>query len=343
MLYFLHVSKCAGSSFIALARQNLRLFVPNANGNPINLVTGERLKFWRWAPEEQHYFLSSDAWQLVANENQLGRTVDFFEDVTYVTILREPIDRLFSQWQFAVEKPSKDESLEERGRKFAHFLQSESGMNWRRNYLLATLTYQERQDPRRLELAKERLEQFDHVFLMDTLGEDIRVLAKHGWSNVDLPWRNTAAPGEASWSAARAALSGHPDLLKRLIETHAEDIELYDYARAMTQRRKSEPAKIEQRVALTRQMPESDNFEFVIICAYEAHLNGDEVRCRELLKQAETLPDAAEVNIRKNRNLTEFALRRFGAPERAVKEHRKMAREKKAARDSAATAPRELT
>jgi hypothetical protein len=211
-------------------------------------------------------------------------------------------------------------------------------MNWRRNYLLGTLTYQERRDPQRLDLAKQRLEQFDHVFLMDTLADDIRVLAKHGWTDVDLPWRNTAAPGEASWSAARAALRGHPDILKRLIDAHAEDIELYDYARAMAEHRKTEPAKIERRPAVSREIPESDNFEFILICAYEAYLNQDEARCRELLKQAETFPEAAEVNIRKNRNLTEFALRRFGAPERAEKEHRKMAREKKAARASAAAA-----
>jgi hypothetical protein len=336
MLYFLHISKCAGSSFITLARKNLRLFTPNANGNPINLVTGERLAYWKWAPEEQQYFLSSDAWQLVANENQLGRKAEFFAGVTYVTILREPIDRLFSQWQFAVEKPGKDEPLEERGRKFARFLQTESGRSWKRNYLLATLTYQGHRDPQRLAIAKQRLEQFDHVFLMDSLAEDIRVLANDGWTDVDLPWRNTAAPGEASWSAARAALSGHPDVLERLLETHAEDIELYDYARALVERRKAERPQLKRHPAIShREIPDSDNLEFIVICAYEAHLNGDEARCRELLKQAEKLPEAAEVNIRKNPNLTEFALRRFSAPQRAEKEHRKMAREKKAARIAA--------
>ncbi len=335
MLYFLHISKCAGSSFVTLARKNLRLFIPNANGNPINLVTGERLAYWKWAPEEQQYFLSSDAWQLVANENQLGRSAEFFDRVTYVTILREPIDRLFSQWQFAVEKPGKHEPLEERGRKFARFLQTESGRNWKKNYLLATLTYQGQRDPQRLTVAKQRLEQFDHVFLMDTLADDIRVLAGHGWTDVDLPWRNTAAPGEASWSAARAALGGHPDVLERLLETHAEDIELYAYARALVERRKTERPRLERRPAASREIPDSDNFEFVVICAYEAYLNGDEAGCRELLKAAERLPEAAKVNIRKNPNLTEFALRRFGAPERAEKEHRKMAREKKAARIAA--------
>ena len=236
MFYFLHISKCAGSSFIALARKNLTLFLPNANGNPINHVTGERLKFWKWTPEEQHYFLSAGTWQLVANENQLGQKHQFFDDIRYVTIMREPLDRLFSAWQFAIEKPGKEEPLEERGRKFAQFLRTGTGMNWKRNYLLGALTYQDRQQsPRRLKIGRERLVQLDHVFLMDNLGADIQSLARDGWLELDLPWRNTAAPGEANWSAARAALAEYPDVLKGLTQAHEQDLELYAFARDLVE------------------------------------------------------------------------------------------------------------
>jgi hypothetical protein len=335
MFYFLHISKCAGSSFIALARENLRPFMPNANGNPINPLTGERLKYWYWSREEQQYFLSSELWQLVSNEEHLGRTFEFFSGVTYVTILREPIDRLFSHWQFAVEKPGKDESLEERGRNFARFLQDRGSKNWRRNYLLSSFTYQERRDPQRLPLAKQRLEQFDRVFLMGDFADGVRQLEQDGWTKVELPWRNTAAPGEANWSAARAALRSQPEILDRLIEANAEDIELYAYAQALVERRKAGHAQPEPRRTSSREMPNSRNFDFVLTCAYEAYLKGEEPRCRELLKQAEKLPEAAEVNIRKTRNLIEFALRRFGAPDRAEKEHRKIVREKRAARTAA--------
>lgn len=331
MIYFLHVSKCAGSSFIALARQNVRLHIPNANGNPINLVSSERLKFWRWRPEEQRYFLTSNAWQLVANENQMGRHAEFFDGVSYVTILREPIDRLFSAWQFAIEKPDKEEPLEERGRKFADFLRN-GGLTWRRNYMLGTLTYQDRQNPReRLELGKQRLAQFDHVFLVESLGTDIKAMAKEGWTELDLPWRNTAAPGEAAWSAARAALADHPDLLQSLTEAHAEDLELFAYARELVERRKTEPPVLKRTGGGERRMPDSDDVEFVVSCAYEAFVNGDQARCEQLLAVAETLPDADEINIRKCRNLSEFALKRFNAPDRAEKEHRRKAREKKLA------------
>jgi hypothetical protein len=329
MIYFLHVSKCAGSSFIALARRNARLFQPNANGNPINPITGDRLKFWRWTPKEQHYFLSSPVWDLVANENQLGPRMKFLEGVSYVTVLREPIDRLFSAWQFAVEKPGKEEPLEERGRKYAQFLRT-GGLQWRRNYLLSTITYQERRDGReRLAVAKQRLEQFDHVFLMDSLAADVGAMAREGWTHLDLPWRNTAAPGEVSWSAARAALSDYPDVLRDLIGENKEDIELYDFACELVATRKTEPINLTRELAGRREMPDSDDFEFLVCCAYEAYLQNNESGCTELLARAEKHPDATDVDIRKNKTFGEFALRRFGAPERGLKEHRRKSRAKK--------------
>jgi len=342
MIYFLHISKCAGSSFIALARRNARLFQPNANGNPINPISGDRIKFWRWTPKEQHYFLSSPVWDLVANENQLGPRMKFLDGVSYVTIVREPIDRLFSAWQFALEKPGNEEPLEERGRKYAQFLRT-GGLQWRRNYLLSTITYQERHNgPERLALAKQRLEQFDHVFLMDTLAADVGALAREGWTHLDLPWRNTAAPGEASWSAARAALSDYPDILCDLIGQNQEDIELYDFACELVARRKTERVNLAREPAGGREIPESDDFEFLVCCAYEAYLQNDESRCSELLRRAEKHPDASEVDIRKNNTFGEFALRRFGAPERGLKEHRRKSRAKKEQTRAAAAEQRQL-
>jgi len=330
MFYFLHVSKSAGSSFISLARNNLSLYSPNANGNPINLITGERLKFWKWSEAEQQHFLSSPHWQLVANENQMGREAYFFENVVYITIVREPLDRLFSAWQFAIEKPAKDEPLDERGRKFARFLRRDGGLEWRRNYLLSTVMYQDRDHPReRLELAKERLAQFDHVLLMENLGNDVRALARNGWTDLDLPWRNTAAPGEADWSAARAALKAYPDVLEKVTEANEHDIELYKFARELVERRKSEPPRLERIPGKQRRIPHSKNFEFIVTCAYEAHLQGDEAGRAKLLDRAAALPEASEIASQR-RNFLEFALRRFDAPKRAEKEHRRKAREKKA-------------
>ena len=76
-------------------------------------------------------------------------------------------------------------------------------------------------------------------------------------------------------------------------------------------------------------MPESDNFEFLLACAYEAFMNKDELGCRKLLRRAEEMPEAGKLDPPR-KDFIEFALRRFASPERAEKEHRRKAREKKA-------------
>src|SRR5262249_40138776 len=126
------------------------------------------------------------------------------------------------------------------------------------------------------------------------------------------------------------------DVLERLIEANQQDVELYDYACDLVQRRKSEPPKLDRVPAVERRMPESDNFEFIVTCAYEAHLSGDEARRAELLERAAGMPEAEEIE-RQRRNFVEFAMRRFNGPERAEKEHRRKAREKKAKARAAGT------
>src|ERR1044071_8786024 len=143
MFYFLHITKCAGSSFIQLARKNVSLYFPNANGNPLNPLTGQRLNYWCWSPAEQCYFLTTPLWQLVANEREMGRDAPFIDGVVYVPVLREPLDRIFSEYQFTIERPYQERPLEERGRRFALFLKNR-GTRWRRNTLLRTLTYRAR-------------------------------------------------------------------------------------------------------------------------------------------------------------------------------------------------------
>lgn len=330
MLYFLHISKCAGSSFISLARKNVGLFNPNANGNPLNPLTGERLKFWRWTPPEQQYFLSSALWGLTANENRLHRNFQFFEGVVYVTILREPIDRLFSAYQYSIAKPGKGISLEERGHQFADFLRHE-GPGWRRNHLITAMSYG---DPRslneRLEMAKRRLEQFDHIFLMDTLSSDVSVLGRYGWDHLEFPWKNTRAPGESTWSAAREALRGYPGLLKRLAQENEADLEFYGFAKQLAEQRKFVAPMLErQPKPAERVMPQSSDFTFLVSCAYEAYLNGDEACCAEILDRMSAMPEAGDLPRGKTRSFVDFALLRFSEPKRVRRVHRRRTRARK--------------
>ena len=70
---------------IGLARTNVFLFRPEATGNPLNPLTGERISYWLRNADEQQYFLTAGAGE------------SFFDGVIYCTILRDPIDLLFSQ------------------------------------------------------------------------------------------------------------------------------------------------------------------------------------------------------------------------------------------------------
>jgi len=329
VFYFLHISKCAGSSFVELARRNVPLFRPNANGNPLNPLTGERIRFWHWSLAEQHHFLSSPRWQFVANELQIGSEAPFLEGVTYVTILREPIERLFSAFQFSIGKPDKSLPLEERGEDFAQFLKNK-GTQWRRNHLVAALTYRsKRLVEERLELAKQRLAQFDHVLLMDDLGAQIGAFAQYGWSNLEFPWKNAGSRGEANWSAARRALAKYPELLGPLLEENAADLDLYAFAHQLVERRKSEPPNLERvpRLAV-RAMPESANFEFLVTCAYEAFLSGDHGRAGDILAAAGKLPEAGQFD-HGLESFAKVALLRFKDPLRAYRQVRRKKQQSK--------------
>jgi hypothetical protein len=329
VFYFLHITKCAGTSFIALARKNVALFRPGANGNPLNHLTSNRLQFWTWRPEEQRYLLSSDLCELIANENQLGAEHQFFEGVTYITILRDPLDRLFSEYQFRSRSEQKDMSLEVRGRRFAAFLEKE-GVRWRRNTLVTALTHRGGSPGERLQLAKQRLLEFDHIFLTDTLSEDMKTLARYGWDHLDVPWKNTPAGAEnaAGWSIAREALRDHPKLLEQLTGEHEIDLEFYAFAKALVGGRSSGLTQPKRTPISDREMPGGDNFEFLLFCAYEAFLKGDRPGCLALLHRAGRLPAAAEIFDGPAEDFVEHTLERFGSPKRIERERRQKRRRK---------------
>jgi hypothetical protein len=220
--------------------------------------------------------------------------------------------------------------LDVRGRRFAAFLENDRGVRWRRNTLVTALTHRGGSSRERLDLAKQRLLQFDHVFLTDTLSEDMQTLARYGWHHLEVPWKNTPAGAEnaAGWSIAREALRDYPKLLDQLTAEHEIDLELYGFAKALVSGRNPGLLRPKRMPLSERETPESDNFEFLLFCAYEAFLKGDRPGCLALLHRAGRLPETAEIFDGNSADFVEHTLERFGAPKQVERERRQKRRRK---------------
>jgi hypothetical protein len=143
MFYFLHLHKCAGSSFVDLAQSNgVKLFKPNGNGNPLNPLTGRRWAFWEWDEIEQRYFASSQHFGLIANERELGRDHEFYDGVTYVVILRDPIERMLShfEWRYR-DKLDGERTPRGRAEAFAEYMGNQKSVWWAENYFVHAFTH----------------------------------------------------------------------------------------------------------------------------------------------------------------------------------------------------------
>jgi hypothetical protein len=182
----------------------------------------------------------------------------------------------------------------------------------------------------RLQLAKQRLLEFDHIFLTDTLSEDMKTLERYGWQHLEVPWKNAPAGAEnaAGWSIAREALRDHPKLLEQLNAEHEIDLELYAFAKSLVSGSGSGSPRPKRVPLSDREMPGGDNFEFLLFCAYEAFLKNDRPGCLALLHRAGRLPAAAEIFDGPSEDFVEHTLERFGSPKRVERERRQKRRRK---------------
>ena len=57
-IYYLHIPKAGGSTFVKMATHNADPFVPNRNGNPV-FPTGDLVRFWEWSEQTQLRFLTA--------------------------------------------------------------------------------------------------------------------------------------------------------------------------------------------------------------------------------------------------------------------------------------------
>ena len=231
MFYFLHVHKGGGTYLINEARRQCKLYPVEANGNPLYAGGGPEIPYWTWDHVRQRDFLLSLGDCFIANEHALGEEFVLHPDIVYVTILRDPLDRVLSQFNAEVrgfESGARDAApyawlFQKKG--FAWFCENlASEVNWANNYMVKQLTTEVGRKfvtTDDLRLAMGRLRLFDTVVLFERVPSSGNIMAKFGWTYFDEQFERVNA------TDARSALAAEPAALAALEQVNALDLELY--------------------------------------------------------------------------------------------------------------------
>jgi len=254
IIYFLHIHKAGGSTFVNLARQNCTLYQPNANGTPVKILDGSSklreewivnpntgfndkiinwkyIEFWKWDIYRQSKFFKKSNFDFIAPESSpfrkssLGNNMLPKEFVKYVVVLRDPLDLIVSSYYDR--RIADDNSGKNKFGSLENFIMSyDKFKDW--NNLLVRAFSSNFSKPN-LEEAKKRLLKFNALLFLDSYSQDIKIMKiKFGWNIIDT---DKFREGTRINSNARELLKDKPNLLKRLQENNTIDLEFYEYAK----------------------------------------------------------------------------------------------------------------
>ena len=237
IIYYLHIHKGGGSSFIDLARKVGRAFFrPHKNGNPVFPFPDQkfsyndrRIPFWRWAADLQRDFLLSCGADFICNERCLGDAVPWDERITMITTLRDPLDLALSNY-----KQRSRRGFFRQNEKFADCLRY-GKYTWLDNCLIRHFVPEGKEmiTDADLKLAKKRLEMFDLILFLDDYPRLPGVLSsRFGWSLQASDLRHVLH-GSGRVSRAKDELADDPDTLDYLQNRLAYDIAFYHYAKEL--------------------------------------------------------------------------------------------------------------
>lgn len=212
MIYFLHVHKGGGTTFVNVAYANVERFPhPNANGNPLT-DKGEFIEFWEFDPDKRlEYLLQYD---FISHEAPITRPLLKSDQIKYVTILRHPLDLIYSEYKHSSAANPEVGSFE-------NYIENAIWWNvpWSRSPLINTFGADKGE-----QAAYLNIDQFHSVMFLDTFADDIQVMKElAGWNILDI---NKYRGGTTSNTDTRKELAGTP-LLKRLEKELERDIEFY--------------------------------------------------------------------------------------------------------------------
>ena len=223
MIYFLHIHKSGGSTFVNLAKKNgENLHDPNKNGNPYD-ENDNIIRFWQYDKEKLLNFFDTKNFTFCANETCL-RHHHLDPKIKYVTVLRNPVDIILSCYHHQTRGTGSKKS-------FNQFIDEEvllerGKLALQRNenlYFNGPLIYY-LTGCRDAELARDRLKNFDAVIFVDNYAKDIDVMEQvAGWNILDVEEHRV---GTMRNSNAREELnSGLYDEICRKLK---KDIDFYE-------------------------------------------------------------------------------------------------------------------
>ncbi|MEM7791159.1 MAG: hypothetical protein AAF546_07150, partial [Verrucomicrobiota bacterium] len=107
--YFLHIHKCGGSSLVNyLKSAGLCAYPHSKNGNPSYLFdilpngkvdSNCWIPFWDWSDKEQTDFYVNGGGNFYVNEWGLPSDFRPIQGITYLTLLRDPVRRVYSHYR----------------------------------------------------------------------------------------------------------------------------------------------------------------------------------------------------------------------------------------------------
>ena len=239
-LYFLHLHKCGGSTFLKAASENGHRFpLPGNAGMPFPSEewTAVVQPFWKegqvwqfWKEADAEFVGGKIASMLSAGVTCIAQEYGPYDarlwtQFVRVLCIRHPIDRLYSDFLHTQELGKKIAA----GISFVDWVQSGSRV-------LSTTLYLDQLGNGERERARAALEEFHVIIVQEYFRETLAKMQRHGWTSTD--------PDEhfKSWTVRRAetgrqVLAGQPGVLLALEERCAADLQIYYRAVELTLQR----------------------------------------------------------------------------------------------------------
>lgn len=226
-IFFLHIPKCGGSS---MTESLTRLYAPSFRFHiePSPSQNAARLLSIPWQRECEcmlSYFMGHPQircitghflWSEVCYEN-------FHENWRYITVLREPVDRWLSNYFYGRYKTHSNFRKIEQD--LEAFLDTERSKRFGSN-LVRFLSGHAEATAEALEVAKNNVERFDVVGFLDNIDRFQADIERLLGCRVSFPHKNASLRNEL-----REEYRANDDIMQRIRELCAPDLELYRYAK----------------------------------------------------------------------------------------------------------------